>query len=356
MTVKGRDLTPKRFITLTVMLMLAIVVGVCVLPHSRHLRFASLQEPTVVKLGWLYERIHDDPTPIDIIFIGSSHTVFGVDSAEVERRARLLIGQDVHVVNFAVQHLGRDVPWLLAREAIEARNVKLLVVEVTEDESRALHPAFASLADPSDLIDAPLLINPSYFSELAELPSRQISLFLRTMLPGAFDAAPGFNPIQYRGAHWDDTWAQEGSIVAPIHPVVPRITSPSATKMENERVHWARLTSNKLSLPSSLSWLEWRANLQYIDRIVALARRHGVALRVLYLPSYHSATHPTQVAVYEKLGLMWYPPPELLADRLLWNDVNHLNYYGSLVLASWLAKCIAKEHIPGAQLAWHSFQ
>jgi len=347
MVTERSDLAPKRFFALTAALILAIIVGACLLPHDRHLRFASLQEAAVVKTGWIYERIHDDPTPIDVIFIGSSHSVFGVDSAEVERNVRRLIGQDVHVTNFALQHFGRDVPWLLAREAIKARKVRHLVVEVTGEESRAMHPAFASLADPSDMLTAPLVVNLSYFSDLAQLPLRQISLFLRTMLPGAFGAAPGFNPTQYRGAHWDDTWAQEGSTVAPIHPVRPRNTSPSAAEMEHERVHWAQLTASKLSLPPSLSWLEWRANLQYIDRIAALARQHSVALRFLYLPNYRGPARPIQATAYEKLAPIWYPPPTLLADRLFWSDVNHLNYYGARALAAWLATCLADER-PGS--------
>jgi hypothetical protein len=350
------DQAPKRFFALTAALILAIIAGACLLPHDRHLRFASLQEPAVVKAGWIYERIHDDPTPIDVVFIGSSHSVFGVDSAEIERNVRGLIGQDVHVVNFALQHFGRDVPWLLAREAIKARKVRLLVVEVPEDESRAMHPAFASLADPSDMLTAPLVVNVSYFPDLALLPLRQISLFLSTMLPGAYGAAPGFNPIQYRGAHWDDTWAEEGSTVAPIHPVRPRNTSPSAAEMERERVHWAQLTASKLSLPPTLSWLEWRANLQYVDRIAALARRHSVALCFLYLPTYRGPAQPTQVTAYEKLAPIWYPPPKLLADRALWSDINHLNYYGARALASWLATRLADERESWAQLAWPSFQ
>jgi hypothetical protein len=242
------DLAPKRFFALTAALTLAIITSACLLPHDRHLRFARLQEPPVVKAGWIYERIHDDPTPIDVIFIGSSHSVFGVDSGEVEQNVRGLIGQDVHVVNFALQHFGRDVPWLLAQEAIKDRKVRLLVVEVTGDESRAMHPAFASLAEPSDMLTAPLVVNLSYFPDLAQLPLRQISLFLRTMLPGVFGGAPGFNPIQYRGAHWDDTWAQEGSTVAPIHPVRPRNTSPSTAEMEHERMHWAQPQSAALAV------------------------------------------------------------------------------------------------------------
>lgn len=346
------NLPPKRFIGLTLALTITIIVGICLLPHDRRLRFASLQEPAIVKAGWIYDRIHNDATPIDIVFVGSSHTVFGVDSAEIERNARRIGGQDVHVVNFALEHFGRNIPWLMAREAMETRRVRLLVVELNEDELRALHPAFASLADPGDLLMAPLFINLSYSSDLAKLPLRQILLFLRTVLPRVFGAAPDFSQVQYRGAHWDDTWAEEGSAVAPIYPIRPRNTSPSAAEMQSERAHWEQLNGSKFNLPPPLSWLELRANFQYMDRIAVLARQRGVTLRFLYLPTYQAQSRPTQFAVYEKLGPIWYPPPELLADRGLWLDVNHLNYFGAHALAAWLATQIAKERRPGVKLSY----
>jgi hypothetical protein len=122
-------MSPGRYLALVTGLALALIISVCLLPHSRHLRFASIRDLAVVKAGWIYERIHDDPTPIDVAFIGTSHTVFGVDSAEIEGTVQYLSNRQLHVVNFALEHLGRNVHWLLAREMIEARHVQLLVLE-----------------------------------------------------------------------------------------------------------------------------------------------------------------------------------------------------------------------------------
>lgn len=185
---------PLRFLGLMTALVLLIVAGICLLPHSRLVRFSSLPEPAVTKAGWIYERIHDDQTPLDVVFIGTSRTVFGVDSARVETDYRQNTGHDLHVVNFALQHLGRDLHYLLAREALLNRAVKLLVVEVTEDEPRDLHPAFAPLADAEDIIFAPIFINVSYFSNLGQLPLRQAQLFLRSAMPALFGATATFAP------------------------------------------------------------------------------------------------------------------------------------------------------------------
>ena len=58
-------------IVLTAILALAAMVA---LPHDKYLRYQSLNDHTAPNAYWIYERIHTDPTPIDIAFIGSSRT------------------------------------------------------------------------------------------------------------------------------------------------------------------------------------------------------------------------------------------------------------------------------------------
>ncbi|MBC7637377.1 MAG: hypothetical protein H7251_17450, partial [Acetobacteraceae bacterium] len=192
-----QHLSPGQFLGLLAGAIMLIVVGICLLPHSRFVRFNNLTEPAVIKAGWIYERIHHDQTPIDIMFIGTSRSVFGVDSAGVESAYRQATRQNLHVVNFAMQHLGRDLHYLLAREALLNRTIKLLVLEITEDEPRDLHPAFGPLADVSDILLAPLIINVSYFANLGRLPLRQMQLFLRTTLPGVYGTTLKFTPAKY---------------------------------------------------------------------------------------------------------------------------------------------------------------
>jgi hypothetical protein len=168
---------------LIALLVVICVPGICLLPHSRYVQFAGLHDSSVVKAGWIYERIHFDSTPIDVMFIGTSHTVFGINSSQVEQAYTTVTGQSLHVVNFGMQHLGRDIDYLLAREAIETLPLKLLVIEVPDDEPRSLHPAFYELATPQELITAPIVINTSYLPNLARLPLRQVSLFMRSIAP-----------------------------------------------------------------------------------------------------------------------------------------------------------------------------
>ncbi len=334
-----------RFLTVTGLLTLAFIGIACLLPDDRYVRFNSLHDPAVVKAGWIYERIHYDPTPIDVVFIGTSHTVFGVDSKQTEQDYHDATGQELHVVNFALQHLGRNVHFLLAREAIENRQVKLLVIEVLENESRSLHPAFSALANPSDFLSAPLIVNPSYLADLSRLPFRQVSLFLSTLLPEAFGAQRNFVPALYRGAHWDDTYAETGSPRYPISPVHPRVGHHTPAEMALQRQHYEQLLADSTFLSNPFPRLMRRANLFYVKEIAELARKRRVALRFLYLPSYGDPPTPVYVDTYRQFGPIWYPA-EVLRDPSRWLDVNHLNHDGATALAEWLAARLSEETAP----------
>jgi hypothetical protein len=333
-------LSPRAFLLLVAPLLVACVLGICLLPHSRYVQFAALHDSSVVKAGWIYERIHFDETPIDVMFVGTSHTVFGVNSAQVEQAYTAATGHSLHVVNFGLQHLGRDIDYLLAREAIESRQVKLMVIEAPDDEPRSLHPAFFELATLRELLDAPIVINTSYLPNLARLPLRQITLFARSIAPGWFGDRLNFDPARYRGSNWDDTYEERGSLDYPVLHPVPRLQTPTAVELEQERAHYERLVNDKLSLPGFLQPLEHRANLVYLQRTIDLARRHGVAIHFLYLPSYGAPSSPRFATFYAQWGPLWYPKT-IYDDASNWSDVNHLNYRGASELSLWLGNSIA---------------
>lgn len=328
-------LSPLAYLGLMAAAALVMITAICLLPHSRLVRFNNMTEPAVVKAGWIYERIHHDQTPIDVMFIGTSRSVFGVNSGAVESAYRQTTGQTLHVTNFAMQHLGRDLHYLLVREALLNRTVRLLVLEVNEDEPRDLHPAFGPLAEASDILFAPLFINVSYFANLGRLPLRQAQLFLRTLLPGAYGTTLEFTATKYRGAQWDDTYAAIGSYDHPIRPELPRLQSHSEAELEQQRLQSARAIARKLSLPPAFHQLERRANLSYVQAIAELARKQGVEIRFLMMPQ-HVAAAPAFSAFYQQYGPIWSPGPAIVEAKL-WTDINHLNHAGAMALAPWLA-------------------
>jgi len=332
----------RTFFPVAALAALLTLVGLVSLPHNDYVRFNSLTDKEVVKLGWIYERLHFDTTPIDVVFVGSSHTLFGVDSEQVEKSA-LESGTALNVVNFGLAHLGRNMQWLLAKEAIETRSLRMIVIELQYDESRALHPAFFAVAKAADVIQAPVIINTSFASDIARLPARQASLFLRSVMPGVIGAQTKFQASLYRGAHWDDTYVERGSLAHPLKDIPPRIHGLKPEKIDAERASWERLRSSKLKLPQRITFLETRANFQYLTAIVDLAHARGVQVRFVYLPTYGDPSTPENAAFYAGLASTWGPPAEVFAPLAHWHDINHLNYSGALALSSWTGRQLAKD-------------
>jgi hypothetical protein len=67
-------LTLRGFLSVFFFGALLATCGMTLLPHDKYLRYQSLNDRSAPNSYWIYERIHDDPTPIDIAFIGTSRT------------------------------------------------------------------------------------------------------------------------------------------------------------------------------------------------------------------------------------------------------------------------------------------
>lgn len=336
----GRDsLSPARFAIVSMLIALVLIVGACFLPQSRYIRFTSSPEPELHKVGWVYQRIHFDPTPIDVVFIGSSHTIYGIDDEQVETIASKVAGATVHVSNFAILHPGRDMDYLIAREALENAHPRLLVIEVQDDEPRAMHVAFYRFGDVRDILDAPILVNTEYLSNLVRLPARQISLFLQSLAPRLFGDSRNFDVAQYRGTHWRDTMAE-------LDEETPLTTVLSKADLEQELEHFHEFLESKTYLPAPLRSWEYRASFIYLDKIIALAREKNVPVRFLYLPRWQSPPQPEFAAHYRSYAPIWIAPG--IFDRTdVWHDVNHLNRNGSRALSQWVGQKIGERWLKG---------
>ncbi|HEV2549951.1 MAG TPA: hypothetical protein VGU20_21755 [Stellaceae bacterium] len=336
-----------RIIFATVAAILAttifLVVGVCMLPHDRYLRFKSSTAPEFAKYGWIYERIHFDKRPIDVAFIGSSCTMLAVNSALVEQSFADASGHAMNVVNFSHADPGRDMDYLIARELMENARPRLLVIEVGEIEGGRLHPAFESLAEPSDLLKAPLLVNSSYFTNLLHLPSRQLSLSVRTMAPEPFGDSVQFNPATYRGLHWDNPELEIGGSFRPnVYDSTTSESELKANQLRRAKVMWAPNPHLPLAIQAELRRLKPRASLIYVAKVLDLAKQLRVPVRFLHLPAWREHAAPMHADFYQRHAPMWSYPGDV--DRIdWWYDSIHLNRNGSIAFSDWLGKRLAED-------------
>jgi hypothetical protein len=188
-----------------------VLAAMLFLPHDRYIRWQDMRVEAYARLGWIYERIHFDPTPIDIAFIGTSHTMNGIDAAAVsESLTQATSGsgsavRQIHVTNLAIPSYGRNLHWLIARELLENRRVGVLVLEIFENETRKAHPLFVYPAELSDVLNAPLFVDFNYFHDIVRLPYRQLSLFVKTQWPEQFGLNRQFDAAHYDGPAVDNT-------------------------------------------------------------------------------------------------------------------------------------------------------
>jgi hypothetical protein len=340
MTEAKRPPTPALFAA-GILAMALTLAALIALPHDPYVRWQAVRTEAFARLGWIYQRIHYDPTPIDVALIGTSHTMNGVDAARVEqgiaaRGYRDARGRCVTVTNLAVPAYGRNLHWLIARELLENRPPRLLVIEIFENETRKAHPYFADIATTRDIFTAPKLINTNYVEDLIRLPWRQLSLAIQSLFPAAFGLQTGFDPAHYDGSNVDNTRVVNVNRTA--------LTPPRDRALSRERLEAAadraRKAKDLSKLGARFADYEYAMPIRYLGNILALAREKHVPVRFLYLTGYGRPKRPVTLPGLGD-GYPRYHVDDVLADPTIWYDSQHLNARGAGILSQRLAGLIA---------------
>lgn len=320
------------------------LVGMTLLPNEPYVRWQSVRTEAFARLGWMYERVHYDKTPLDVAFLGTSHTLNGIDAAAVAQGLaasglRDAAGRCPTATNLAIPAYGRNLHWVIAREALENRKIDLLVVEVFENETRKAHPIFAQVAPAKDVIGAPILVNVGYPMDVARLPFRQLMLSLKSAMPQAYGLKARFDPADYDGSTVDNTRVIN---VDGVELTGHRdITMPPADL--DAAAAGANAAKNLNMLPKQFERFEYAVPNRYVGEILDLAQAKGVRVVFLYLPGYGKPEQPYDSGLYDGRGEMIFPASDLIRDRDLWLDADHLNIAGAEKLSARLPAMLAGE-------------
>jgi hypothetical protein len=296
-------------------------------------RYKAVGTTDYIKAGWIYERLHFDPTPVDVAFIGSSRTMQGINSLEVEKALNTATGEKYHVVNLGLPKLGRDAPFLVGRMLAETKKPKIVLVEVDYLNIRNGTPIYPQLATFDDLLHAPQP-DMDFFYDLVSIPARHGRLLWQTLTSGKST----FDPASYRGEHWDDdyqTMAADGRISP------PRITSLDKDELHKQSVEWVRLQQQKVGQYDSWAWAEFYYNETNEQRLLELLRRSGVKIVLLYMTALGSPERPFRFERISGYGDLWPTPPQLTGDPTIWVNPTHMNYYGAQRFSAWLGGKLA---------------
>lgn len=314
-----RPLDPLAFLFALGAALLVVLSGAILLPHDRYYRYQEHSSGTTRKADWIYERLHFDPTPVDVALIGTSRMAGGISPAIVEDEYCRATGRRIHVANLGIPETGRNMHYVIAKEAARAKRPAAYVVELNEVESRRPHSGFIVLADASDVLSAPAILNANYLLDLARLPGRQAQLFLETALRARF------SPADYAGPHLDRTERIEFL----DGRVLDKSLVVDAQTLDALRAAREAQEAPLHALPAPLRRLEYayaRKNLKMIQR---LANENGGDVIYAYLPAYREPAMPA--ALQDELGVR--PAIDLggepASDPLLWHDATHVNAAGA---------------------------
>jgi len=321
----------------------AVFVACCALavalPHDPYIRYQSFSGTIFDRLDWIYDRLHHDATPIDVLFIGSSRTARGANAAAIEAALADLGRPGVHVANISLPASGLDIRLTKLREALRAHpEIRLVVLGMVEALPRDGHQAFGDLATAGEVLSAPWIVNRTLPGNLAALPYRQMHLALASRLPAAFGYRTAFDPAAYIGPTPDHRrFSRPGW--ADVADGPPDTSAAHAAAVARE----SRMRRRQITppiLPDALSDIEFGVSRTYVRRIARLLETEGVGLAFSFLPFYDGYPEPLDGDWLAGVAPVW-SASFLRDDPVSYADAGHASGQGIGLLAPWFARHIA---------------
>ncbi|OYW47485.1 MAG: hypothetical protein B7Y36_17795 [Novosphingobium sp. 28-62-57] len=325
-------------IALVLLTFAALSIGSAFLPHDPYVRYQQLTETIQFPAVWGYERIVFDPAPIDVAVVGNSRLQAAISAPQLSQELSQSLGRPVTVANLSMPQEGRNAHYAIVRNLLEHRpEVKLIILSAIEQMPREGHPAFRSIAEAGDLATAPLLINRDFLKDAAQIPFRQMSLFVQTQMPAPFGVTRQFRKQEYFGTGYDSTF----SFRSPTGNFVDRDSIvPAADLLPPARARAESITPPLL--PASAADMEFTVERVYTRKIAEMARAKGVRVAFLYAPIYHYPLPLKDQSFYEAIG-------PVLQEKFLsahpdwYSDYGHLNRRGAVQSTTALGTFIAAQ-------------
>jgi hypothetical protein len=265
--------------------------------------------------SWIYQRIFTDTTPIQIAFLGTSHTINGIQDTLIGRIYNDATGQNFHAVNLGYCRFGNEMQYIILKDLLEHKRPLLVVIEINEGMGQSSHPMYPYYASNKDLLSPASFLNQA-------VPVNYYNGFLsrlthwRSDLYGFQDTAwPQFQSYGYRGYPG----------VAPEEELIEPEKNPESGSVDGQAYPRA-----------------------WITKTVELCNASLVQVKFLYIPSYHDQPKPLEgFNFYTNKADVWIMPRDSVSEKSLWRDQDHLNDAGASVFSRWLAFRITETQLFG---------
>lgn len=301
----------KKLVIHIILFILPLLLLLLIIPINKRLRYINLKDDCFNHGIWLHDRIFENPLPIDIAFLGSSHTINGVDDSKIET---VLKEKQMHVANLGYCRLGRNLDYTILKELLQTKKTKILILEVLENENRYSHPIFPYVAAQSDVLLPVVFFNRDLIKDAFTALAFKTELLQEEVFSSHERPEIQLNPYGSEGHK--DTAASDL-----LENFFMKRQQPAQPQNQVEHSFYA-------AYPKA-----------YFEKIMNICRERNINICFLYLPSYGTAlTVPSEIELYKKYGRVFLPPSRILRNRNNWFDENHLNKNGAAELSSWLGE------------------
>lgn len=297
----------KKILFRLIAFLLPLLTLLYAIPVSKRRLYAGLKETCDNRALWIYDRIWLNNTPADIVFLGTSHTMNGIDDRLMNEENQ----EGMTLVNMGQCSFGLNLSYAYLQELIKNKKPRQIVLEVRNEEDRYTHPVFAYIADNKEVLTEPLLFNRDYISD----NYRHIYYKLEIIRDGIFgeQQETDINADTYGCRAIDDTVA--------------------ISTLEQAKQNYKQ----RKPLSAFATWFYMSYPRAYYSKIAALCKANNIKLIFLYLPTYAEPYRkPDEYAFYKQYGAILMPPDSIFQNTSYWFDENHLNLAGANALSEWV--------------------
>lgn len=290
-------------------LLIIPIITFFMLPYSDEFAYHYIENDCYNHGSWIYDRINHNPAPIDVAFIGSSHTIHAIQDKKIEE----LLSQNLHITNLGYCRYGRNIEYLIMKMLLEHKSPKLIVIEVHEDEEKNSHDIFPYLAETKDLLLPPTALDRDYFSDLFHGGSARIEYFKAKYI--------------FRKTYTEPT--------SELYGYAATDRTASKTELDESKKLW----QNRLNRtnPEIIEKIQAKFPLAYLNEMMNILQKKNIPFMFIYLPeSGSSLQEPKFASQYQELAPLIIPPQNIFNEDSNWMDASHLNDKGSKILSTWL--------------------
>lgn len=310
------------FLSLAALFGVLLVAALLFMPYDKKFGYQLFKGDDLVKTRWVHCRLFESDEPIDVAFVGTSHTYFGINDTLIAEELRGQLGEDIKVANLAFPGRGRNHHLTIIEDLLEQKKPEVIVLEVMEHEARSSHDVSGAIASSGQLAS---ILHPTNLKLV-----RDVSTYYNTRkrylqyLLGAEEALIECGEAGARSFAVEDT-------------ILTRQQAEKAlTHLESVR---------KPIYLSEDQWdIEFAFPLSILNRIIDRCEEEGVELIFLYNPYYTAPATPAPyfTAFYKEHGTLLTPPKAIFDNHTYWFDGDHLNARGNTLMSAWVAEQLSE--------------